>query len=107
VGKRYQRRRRGGAGSGRQCRLCPTARHADIVEDLVTSPRASCTAWFFADKIPGVDGTWDALHTFVGSRRRVLAAGAVGDVTPALAVAAGLSAAHHRRDARDEGRLTY
>ncbi len=46
---------------------------------------------FFADKIPGVDSGWDALHTFVRiPAGAMLAAGAVGDVTPALAVAAGL-----------------
>ncbi len=46
---------------------------------------------FFADKTPGVDSGWDALHTFiripVGA---VLAAGAVGEVDPAVAIAAGI-----------------
>lgn len=46
---------------------------------------------FFADKIPGFDSFWDALHTFiripVGA---ILAAQAVGDVHPALVLAAGL-----------------
>jgi hypothetical protein len=46
---------------------------------------------FFADKIPGVDSTWDALHTFIRiPAGAMLAAGAVGDATPALVVAAGL-----------------
>lgn len=46
---------------------------------------------FFADKIPGVDTGWDALHTFIRiPAGAMLAAGAVGDVSPALAVAAGL-----------------
>jgi len=46
---------------------------------------------FFADKIPGVDSTWDILHTFVRiPAGAMLAAGAVGDVTPALSLAAGL-----------------
>lgn len=46
---------------------------------------------FFADKIPGVDSTWDALHTFVRiPAGALLAAGAVGDVTPALEIAAGI-----------------
>ncbi len=46
---------------------------------------------FFADKIPGVDSSWDALHTFIRiPAGAMLAAGAVGDVTPALAVAAGI-----------------
>ncbi|MDA0977011.1 MAG: DUF4126 family protein [Proteobacteria bacterium] len=46
---------------------------------------------FFADKIPGVDTTWDALHTFVRiPAGALLAMGAVGDVTPALEIAAGI-----------------
>ncbi|MEN8211245.1 MAG: DUF4126 domain-containing protein [Thermodesulfobacteriota bacterium] len=46
---------------------------------------------FFADKIPGVDTGWDTLHTFVRIPAGVLlAAGAVGDVNPAMAVAAGI-----------------
>ena len=46
---------------------------------------------FFADKVPGVDSTWDALHTFIRiPAGAMLAAGAVGDATPALVVAAGL-----------------
>jgi Domain of unknown function (DUF4126) len=46
---------------------------------------------FFADKVPGVDSTWDVLHTFIRiPAGAMLAAGAVGDVTPALAVAAGI-----------------
>lgn len=46
---------------------------------------------FFADKTPGVDSGWDALHTFIRiPAGAVLAAGAVGDVSPALSIAAGL-----------------
>ena len=46
---------------------------------------------FFADKIPGVDSAWDTLHTFIRiPAGAMLAAGAVGDVTPALEIAAGL-----------------
>ena len=46
---------------------------------------------FFADKVPGVDTGWDTLHTFVRIPAGVLlAAGAVGDVDPAVAVAAGI-----------------
>jgi hypothetical protein len=46
---------------------------------------------FFADKTPGVDTVWDALHTFIRiPAGAMLAAGAVGDVSPAMAVAAGL-----------------
>ena len=46
---------------------------------------------FFMDKIPGVDSGWDALHTFIRiPAGAILAAGAVGNVDPALTVAAGL-----------------
>ena len=64
-----------------------------IVEDPLVII-AACFMYcveFFADKMPGVDSTWDALHTFIRiPAGAMLAAGAVGDVTPALAVAAGL-----------------
>ncbi|MEQ8487036.1 MAG: DUF4126 domain-containing protein [Pseudomonadales bacterium] len=46
---------------------------------------------FMADKTPGVDTGWDALHTFIRiPAGAALAAGAVGDVAPALTIAAGL-----------------
>lgn len=46
---------------------------------------------FFADKTPGVDSAWDTLHTFIRiPAGAMLAAGAVGDVAPAMHVAAGL-----------------
>lgn len=46
---------------------------------------------FFADKTPGVDSGWDALHTFIRiPAGALLAAGAVGEVTPALEIAAGI-----------------
>ncbi len=46
---------------------------------------------FFADKIPGVDTGWDTLHTFIRiPAGAVLAAGAVGDINPAFAIAAGI-----------------
>jgi hypothetical protein len=46
---------------------------------------------FFADKIPGVDTAWDSLHTFIRiPAGALLAAGAVGDVTPAVTIAAGI-----------------
>jgi len=46
---------------------------------------------FMADKTPGVDTAWDALHSFIRiPAGALLAAGAVGPVNPALAVAAGL-----------------
>jgi len=49
------------------------------------------SAEFFADKTPGVDTGWDTIHTFIRIPAGVmLAAGAVGDVNPAVAVAAGI-----------------
>ena len=79
-----------------------------IVEDPLVIV-AACFMYcveFFADKIPGVDSTWDALHTFIRiPAGAMLAAGAVGDVTPALAVAAGIARwQHHRGHARDQSR---
>jgi hypothetical protein len=56
---------------------------------------------FFADKIPGVDTGWDALQSFVRiPAGAILAATAIGDVTPAAHLAAailggGLAAATH------------
>jgi hypothetical protein len=49
---------------------------------------------FVVDKIPGVDSAWDGLSTFIRiPAGAMLAAGAVGDVTPALEVASGLMGA--------------
>jgi hypothetical protein len=46
---------------------------------------------FFIDKTPGVDTGWDTIHTFIRiPAGAMLAAGAVGDVTPALEIAAGI-----------------
>ena len=46
---------------------------------------------FFVDKTPGVDTGWDTIHTFIRiPAGAMLAAGAVGDVTPALEIAAGI-----------------
>jgi len=46
---------------------------------------------FIADKMPGVDTGWDALHTFIRiPAGALLAAGAVGNVEPAVAIAAGI-----------------
>lgn len=56
---------------------------------------------FFADKIPGVDTGWDALQTFVRiPGGAILAAAALGDLTPAAQMSAailggGLAAATH------------
>ena len=56
---------------------------------------------FFADKIPGVDTSWDTLHTFIRiPAGAAMAAGTVGTVDPAVSLAAaivggGLAAGAH------------
>jgi len=56
---------------------------------------------FTADKIPGVDNSWDTLHTFIRiPAGALLAAGAVGEMDPAVSLAAaivggGLAAGAH------------
>jgi hypothetical protein len=46
---------------------------------------------FFADKVPGVDTGWDAIHTFIRiPAGAVLAAAAVGDVGTGAQLAAGI-----------------
>ena len=46
---------------------------------------------FLADKIPGLDSAWDAIHTFIRiPAGALLAAGATGDDVSAITVAAGL-----------------
>jgi hypothetical protein len=46
---------------------------------------------FFADKVPGVDSAWDAVHTFIRiPGGALLAAAAVANSDPGLALAAGL-----------------
>ncbi len=65
----------------------------DIVQDplVILAAGFMYCVEFFADKVPGVDTGWDALHTFIRiPAGAMLAAGAVGDVSPALSVAAGL-----------------
>lgn len=46
---------------------------------------------FFTDKVPGVDTGWDTLHTFIRiPAGAMLAASAVGDVSPAIELTAGI-----------------
>ena len=46
---------------------------------------------FFADKIPGVDNGWDTVHTFIRiPMGALLAAAAVGEVKPSVAIAAAI-----------------
>ena len=86
-----------------------TTENIDLPPDLmvVTDPLVMTSAGlmycveFFADKTPGVDTAWDTLHTFIRiPLGAVLAMGAVGDVTPAVQLAAfiaggSLTAATH------------
>lgn len=78
------------AGSSGYIDLPPTL---DVVQDpmvIIAAGFMYCVE-FFADKTPGLDTGWDALHTFIRiPAGAMLAAGAVGDVSPAMAVAAGL-----------------
>jgi len=47
---------------------------------------------FFADKTPGVDTGWDAIHTFIRiPAGAVLAAGAIGELAPAAELAAAIA----------------
>ncbi|MFC4819931.1 DUF4126 domain-containing protein [Dokdonella ginsengisoli] len=49
------------------------------------------TGEFLADKLPGFDSVWDALHTFIRiPAGAFLAWGAMGDSTPAMQMAAGI-----------------
>ncbi len=46
---------------------------------------------FFADKVPGLDSTWDAIHTFIRiPAGAILAAAALGDVSTGMTVVAGI-----------------
>ena len=46
---------------------------------------------FFADKVPGVDTGWDTIHTFIRiPAGAMLAAGAIGDLNPAVQLAAAI-----------------
>ena len=65
----------------------------EILEDPLVLSAAGLMYFieFFADKVPGVDSSWDGLHTFIRIPAGVfLASASVGDVTPALEIAAGL-----------------
>lgn len=73
--------------------------HAVLPEELafVSDPMVMLAAGFmycvefFTDKIPGVDSGWDSLHTFIRiPAGALLAASAVGDVSPAMELSAAL-----------------
>jgi hypothetical protein len=65
----------------------------DILSDplVMTAAGFMYCVEFFADKVPGVDTGWDTLHSFIRiPAGAMLAAGAVGDVTPAVELSAAL-----------------
>ncbi len=58
---------------------------------IITAAGVMYVVEFFADKIPGVDNGWDTIHTFIRiPLGALLAAAAVGEVNPAVAIAAAL-----------------
>ncbi|MDD5759276.1 MAG: DUF4126 domain-containing protein [Desulfobulbaceae bacterium] len=58
---------------------------------VIIAAGAMYVAEFVADKAPGVDTGWDMIHTFIRiPAGALLAAGAVGEINPPLAVAAGI-----------------
>ena len=76
--------------------------HAGVIElppdlELLAHPAVMAVSGllflteFFADKIPGFDSVWDAVHTFIRiPGGALLAAAAVAQGDPGLALAAGL-----------------
>ena len=58
---------------------------------IIVAAGAMYVVEFFADKIPGVDNGWDTVHTFIRiPLGALLAAAAVGEMNPAVTVAAAL-----------------
>jgi hypothetical protein len=67
--------------------------HLQVVSNplVMTAAGVMYVMEFVADKIPGIDTGWDALHSFVRiPAGAILAASAIGDVTPAAQLAAGI-----------------
>jgi len=65
-----------------------------ILQDPLVIAAAGCmyVVEFFADKVPGLDTAWDAVHTFIRiPAGAVLAAGAVGDLAPGAELAAAIA----------------
>jgi hypothetical protein len=58
---------------------------------VLTAAAVMYVVEFFADKVPGVDTAWDSLHTFIRiPAGAILAAGAVGELSPAAELAAAI-----------------
>lgn len=67
--------------------------HLQIIQEPAVIGAASFMYFveFFTDKTPGIDTGWDVIHTFIRiPAGAMLAAGAVGDVNPAVVIAAGI-----------------
>ena len=68
---------------------------------IITAAGVMYAIEFFADKIPGVDNGWDTIQTFIRiPLGALLAAAAVGEMNPSVAIAAailggGLAASTH------------
>lgn len=68
---------------------------------IITAAGVMYAVEFFADKIPGVDNGWDTIQTFIRiPLGALLAASAVGEMNPSVAIAAailggGLAASTH------------
>ena len=66
----------------------------DMLQDplVIGAAALMCFIEFALDKTPGVDSGWDGVQTFIRiPAGAILAATAVGDVNPALLIAAGLA----------------
>lgn len=58
---------------------------------IITAAGIMYAIEFFADKIPGIDNGWDTIHTFIRiPLGALLAAAAVGEMPPSVAIAAAL-----------------
>jgi hypothetical protein len=58
---------------------------------IITAAGIMYAVEFFADKIPGVDNGWDTIHSFIRiPAGALLAAAAVGEVNPSVAITAAL-----------------
>ncbi len=58
---------------------------------VITAAGIMYAVEFFADKVPGFDTGWDTIHTFIRiPGGALLAAGAVGEVNPAVSLAAAI-----------------
>jgi hypothetical protein len=58
---------------------------------IITAAGVMYAVEFFADKIPGIDNGWDTIHTFIRiPLGALLAAAAVGEMNPSVAIAAAL-----------------